>query len=107
MKDFLIKGLFSLGLTLIICGLVLTPSGNLWADDGDPTASCPVGCSRCGNPVPENGTIVCKNVDGTAGTCAPAGVSGCSACSPCEPEVGTLPPNDVTCPCKTRVIVGP
>jgi hypothetical protein len=34
MRDWFIKGLSSLGLTLIICGLILTPSSSVIADLG-------------------------------------------------------------------------
>lgn len=49
MKDYGVKLLFSLGLTLCILGLVLTPTGSLWADAGD-SPGC-TGCNACGNAV--------------------------------------------------------
>lgn len=45
MKNFLHKGLFSFGFTLLICGAFLTPSGYLWADPGQAT-ECK-GCNAC------------------------------------------------------------
>ena len=66
MKDFWVKGLFSLGLTLLVCGLILTPSGKLWADSGYTTMTpslCNITCD--GTPPPTCSLGTCS----TIGTC--------------------------------------
>ncbi len=71
MKDFWIKGLFSLGLALISCGLILTPNGRLWADDDNssvPYNTCDVtGVPKCSATTGPSPTVCAGR---TASTCA-------------------------------------
>jgi len=76
MKDFWIKGLFSLGLTLLIVGLVLTPTGRLWADDdgGGSTGTVPGPCWTCNDcsgatpPVPLVPGAFCTGITAVCGS---------------------------------------
>lgn len=101
MKDFWIKGLFSLGITLLVCGMVLTPS-ILHADNGEP-AFC-TGCNLCGNAhLNPNGSgdYICGGVwPSTIPYCTTTG----NSCTGCTGECGTytveIPPlTQVKCGC--------
>lgn len=87
MKDIWIKGLFSLGLTLMICGLILTPSGKLWADDGTAVTPPPVPAG-CG------GSDACSPPGGcaSAGTMCPGRV-----CTGAVPPVAGTDCTDCAC----------
>lgn len=73
MKELLIKGLISLGLTLLICGLVLTPTGKLWADDLDPDTTCTD--LHCDNGCYAS-TTLCLSI--------PENSTGCTSASECN-----------------------
>jgi hypothetical protein len=100
----------TLGMLTIAVSLILTPLPAWGGEPGGPEPSlCPLGCHRCGNPVrsnPDNPArpIICKNVDGTTGTCAPSGVPNCeSSCLACEPVV-IISQQQMTvfCPCRPK-----
>lgn len=51
--DMMTKGLFGLGFTLLLCGALLVPSSNAYADDDwipVPAKVCKSGCSNGNNP---------------------------------------------------------
>lgn len=117
MKDFEVKMLFSFGLTLIICGLLLTPTGRLWADDDwvvVSTGSVPVTPAGCSGSGCSTGceAIGCRvNPSGDTCVVAPSGIScGCAAtipgsdCTGCSCQVHTSPPpvSATSCKCKAK-----
>lgn len=96
MKDIWLKGLFTLSLTLLVCGLVLTPNGKIFADDDPEPGAAYCFAATCNNGCYES-TTLCLSIPENS-----TGCTGTSSCS-CKCEffiIGNL----TQCLCTLKVV---
>lgn len=87
MRDWHVKSLFGLGISMLVVGLILTPSNQAWADLGFDTtviAVCRDSCSACGNAIfNPNGpspVYICAGLPGFPPVCS-TGAMTCGGCT--------------------------
>lgn len=111
MKDLWIKALYSIGLTLLICGLALVPSQARADIRPVPVEFCVnSSCGSCGipflliDPVTGNFYDECQNFNGSPATCSTTGPA-CSGCGGCD-VFKSIAPNgqpNVWCACQNGI----